>query len=1243
VLLNDILPDGCNAPQVSIHSYNPTLTTPPTVDANNRIIYTGNQAGLDTVVYEVTCGTLKRQGEIHMTIGAAGTAFVDDVWYFGSASATGAGIRFVKDGTGQYTVQDASNESKANSWENSLTVSSPYCNGQVVFYSSHNQLYNSLHEPLKNGGFAGNSSISDGLAACYMGNNKYLFFTVTTIYNNRKELRAYVVDMNADNGKGARVAILNEQVEASHYNMGETIGLIAKANTTHQYWLVYPHRSGTENSNNYSNEMRVRLIDVSNPNNPSIGSIEPSPVTKTDSRTYTMAVSPQNDRIAVMNLDGGSVDIFEFNSATGVLSGLRTITGAVTAYAYGLEFSPDGNQLYCSGYGTASAMLYQYDLSGSPIVQVTDSPIQYWSQTTQNTKGGGLKLGPDGKIYVTLSYSSPSRIGAISDPNATTSLTGRYNRNAISQSITYDGIQFSTGLTKPALMSCNMNTAPVTVNDAASICVTSTSRTAQVNVLANDVDLDGDTIFLTNAAFVNPADTSLAELTVIPADSTVTLTLKPSVILTACHVFDIVYDVKDNGLPASQCNKGMFAVTACPVPSLSSPQTPPAICTGTAFNYTATCALPGTTFSWSRAAVAGIQQGASSGNSAVISETLTNTNTTVNPVTLTYAVTLTLGHCTNTQDVTATVLPLHYAMRWTGLMDSLWHNPDNWVGVATAPNGQPYETPVSWYPQACTNVLIPSDMPRYPELDAPARCDTVTMQNRAMLANPHALTYTAAWVELKLKSTERDRFVMWSAPLLDMYSGDYHFKDAVTGLPRWGDVSMNYFQWASPRGGNAQANMFTATFGEPNDSLAAGKAFNVKLTSTSLSREVSWIFPQSNSVYYSAGDRPAVPVPRTYPHRFITDGMTPDAATGRYRIAVRNDVDGSQLVQVVNPYLAWLRVDSFLLNSSYNIARLDNSGYQMWDGDVNSGFIAIRFKGGTATDGMRYVVNDLTKLTSLSPAADLVAPLQSFFVTKKTGVTARLDSVEMSPHWTTTEPAFGGYGGYTLRAAESEEGVLRIRATQGSGTSYAALSYDPNASPEYRGSEDVRCLFYDGNPLTLYALTSLDEPLSIYTDGSFGHHETPLGLRLTQAGEVKLEFTGLETFGHDVYLIDHERGNLEVNLHETPVYSFTATQASPALNGRLVLRMEYTGRGLTTDLSAPDTPAIRCHGLGGHIHVHAVQGTIDRLEVYNIPGALIYAADDGSTEYRIPAPVGIYIVKVRTDSGNILMEKVVVR
>jgi hypothetical protein len=559
ILANDSIPDGCT-PKVEIVSHPAHVTV--SLTSNNMLEYMSTLSGIDTVVYRIVCGTDTSEANVRVTIDASGSAFVDDVWYFGR-NASGvpptyksAGIRFVKDGSGKYVPQDASGESNVFSNENALVVSSPYCDGQNIFYSSHNQLYNSLHNSMLNGTFQGNSSVCDGLAACYMGNNKYLFFTVTSAYevSTNKALIAYVVDMNADNGKGAITDTI--VVETSTTAMSESLELIAKASTTHEYWLVYAFcNTGTCDGRN-SNILRVRSVNVSDSDNPVIGNTPQDFAKTSTNNSHTMKVSPQQNRVAVIHTSG-DLNVFDFNNATGNLSNPHFVA-TNTINTLGLEFSPDGTQLYLGCWISPSKLL-QYDISGT-------TPVFVGELLYGTTQGGGLKLGPDGKIYVMQSGSDA--VGVISNPDdSTTSLSSRYSLFQLG--VRYGGLQFSTGITKPSVMSCNLNNAPVSQSDDTSYCVSLTSRTVTINVLANDNDPENDAIYLTGANFDNASDADLAELT-YGVDSSISLTIKPSVTLSATHVFEITYNLKDGGLPASQCATGKLSITARPAPVVSS-------------------------------------------------------------------------------------------------------------------------------------------------------------------------------------------------------------------------------------------------------------------------------------------------------------------------------------------------------------------------------------------------------------------------------------------------------------------------------------------------------------------------------------------------------------------------------------------------------------------------------------------------------------------------------------------------
>ncbi len=113
-------------------------------------------------------------------------------------------------------------------------------------------------------------------------------------------------------------------------------------------------------------------------------------------------------------------------------------------------------------------------------------------------------------------------------------------------------------------------------------------------------------------------------------------------------------------LTAGGCsNTATVTVTVNPAPTLSSTLTPSAICDTSGFHYNAASITPGTVFSWSRPAVSGILPATSFGapGLGVISDSLSNT--TPNPIVVTYYLSLSISGCANYNynPVTVTVNP----------------------------------------------------------------------------------------------------------------------------------------------------------------------------------------------------------------------------------------------------------------------------------------------------------------------------------------------------------------------------------------------------------------------------------------------------------------------------------------------------------------------------------------------------------------------------------------------------------
>jgi hypothetical protein len=212
----------------------------------------------------------------------------------------------------------------------------------------------------------------------------------------------------------------------------------------------------------------------------------------------------------------------------------------------------------------------------------------------------------------------------------------------------------------------NTTTAPVTVTYVYTLLANGCTNTQSVTVVVNPKPLLNSPtapVVCSNALFAYTATSattgttfswSRADVTGIAnAAATGTGNISETLVntTTAPIVVTYVYTLAANGCSSTQ----NVNVTVNPRAVLTSTLTPSAICSGTAFTYTATSATTGTTYSWSRAAVAGISNTAATGATASINETLTNTTTA--PINVTYVFTLTANGCSNPQSVVVIVNP----------------------------------------------------------------------------------------------------------------------------------------------------------------------------------------------------------------------------------------------------------------------------------------------------------------------------------------------------------------------------------------------------------------------------------------------------------------------------------------------------------------------------------------------------------------------------------------------------------
>ncbi|MDR0230979.1 MAG: hypothetical protein LBI82_02545, partial [Dysgonamonadaceae bacterium] len=112
---------------------------------------------------------------------------------------------------------------------------------------------------------------------------------------------------------------------------------------------------------------------------------------------------------------------------------------------------------------------------------------------------------------------------------------------------------------------------------------------------------------------------------------------------------------------------------------------------------------------------------------------------------------------------------------WTGQIDTDWNKPGNWYDPAMFATS-------TFAPTACTDVLIPKNISRYPNLTPGntdysqlfyerASCHHIWFEHGGEVVRTDSLNYLKAHVELTLAA---NRWNMITAPLRYMYPGDYY-------------------------------------------------------------------------------------------------------------------------------------------------------------------------------------------------------------------------------------------------------------------------------------------------------------------------------------------------------------------------------------------------------------------------------------------------------------------------------------
>lgn len=311
-----------------------------------------------------------------------------DWWYFGF----NAGIHFV--GGSPVGVTDGA----MYTWEGCSAISDT--SGNLLFYTDGRKIWNHEHSIMPNGsGLLGDSSSTQsGMIVQLPGTEKlYYLFTVDEV-GGSDGLQCNVINMGLDSGRGDVIlknrhlfSPVSEKISATYHATANGSWILVHEWLSNAFVAYFLGPGGLDTVPVISNVGVVHSGHYLN----SVG---------------YMKFSPDGSKIASVLTYNGSIEIFDFDASTGVVSNARVLPNYYQNI-YGLEFSPDNSKLYISNFWDRQIM--QFDLSSGSATTINNSKVIVATSSTIRFRG--LQLGPDKKIYVSL-QDNPY-LGVINNPN----------------------------------------------------------------------------------------------------------------------------------------------------------------------------------------------------------------------------------------------------------------------------------------------------------------------------------------------------------------------------------------------------------------------------------------------------------------------------------------------------------------------------------------------------------------------------------------------------------------------------------------------------------------------------------------------------------------------------------------------------------------------------------------------------------------------------------------------------------
>ncbi len=293
--------------------------------------------------------------------------------------------------------------SAISTWEGSASISD--ATGNLLFYTDGITIWDRNSNPMPggNGTLLGNSSSTQSAVIVPKPNSTTLYYVFTADAQGATGGISYsIIDMTMNTGNGD-VATLNTNLLAIG---AEKITAIKHANGA-DYWIIV-HELGDD-------AFYVYLLCSSGLQPPIVENIGIQYINNSmywgESIGYLKA-SPNGAKLAAaIHNDIDTVQLFDFNNATGAITNPINIPYGTGDGPYGVSFSPNNTVLYIATETTGT--IYQYDISSNN--QATINASQYVVATSTADSYMALQLASNGKVYST--ESSSSTLAVINFPN----------------------------------------------------------------------------------------------------------------------------------------------------------------------------------------------------------------------------------------------------------------------------------------------------------------------------------------------------------------------------------------------------------------------------------------------------------------------------------------------------------------------------------------------------------------------------------------------------------------------------------------------------------------------------------------------------------------------------------------------------------------------------------------------------------------------------------------------------------